>query len=120
MLVVAQKGKLVHSTVHLFPIIKAIVIKRNSLPSFPRTDGLNFFRREMKSKASRMTFWLTCVVDKMVVTHFRKPIVGIASGTRAGTDPPEFVNASIASTFDDFSNQKRQVICKALGVLLRG
>ena len=67
--------------IHLFPIIRAIVIKRNSLPLFPFTPGLDIFRRYMKRSASRITFWLTCVVESIVVNHLRNPIDGIDSDT---------------------------------------
>jgi hypothetical protein len=39
----------------------------------------------MNIRARRITFWLTCVVERMVVTHFRKPMVGIVSGNIDGS-----------------------------------
>lgn len=57
-----------------------------------------------------MTFWATCVVVKMVATHFRKPVVGIASGTNGWGlfrgEPP----SSTCFRVVEFSNQKRHVI----------
>jgi len=35
----------------------------------------------MKSNARSITFCVTCVVERIVVTHFRKPVAGNASGT---------------------------------------
>lgn len=62
----------------------------------------------MKSSASRMTFEATWVVTKIVATHFLKPVVGMASGTRGcvGRGEDEF---KACLSVDEFSNQKRQV-----------
>ena len=70
------------SSRNLLPSMSATVSRRYSLPSLPLTDGFCFFRRYMKSKASNITFWATCVVESIVVTHLRKPVEGTASDTR--------------------------------------
>ena len=60
--------------------------------------------------AKRTTFVETWVVDNIVVTHFRKPMVGFASGNK-GCDGNGVDRASStrSSVWED-SNQNRQVI----------
>lgn len=65
----------------------------------------------MNIKANRMTFWDTCVIDKIVVTHLRNPVVGIASGTRGVIGPGNFGSSSTMCRVKEDSNQKKQVIC---------
>src|SRR5271154_6708714 len=67
----------------------------------------------MKSNASNMTFCVTCVVDKIVTTHFRNDTVGIASGTSRLTGDDAFVHSSARRRVAVDSNQNRQVICAA-------
>lgn len=64
----------------------------------------------MNSKASRITFCVTWVVDRIVVTHFRKPVEGEASGTKAIRGRGENRGSSILESVGEDSNQKRQVI----------
>jgi hypothetical protein len=56
-----------------------------------------------------MTFCATCVVVRMVVTHFLKPVVGIASGTRAWIGSRGELVSRICLSVVELSNQKRQV-----------
>jgi len=58
-----------------------------------------------------MTFLLTSVVVRMVVTHLRKPIEGVASGTRPWSTRPRSGTSSAYLRVAADSNQKRQVIC---------
>lgn len=66
----------------------------------------------MKSSANRMTFWVTCVVDRTLKVHFRNCSSGFANfgnrtiGAFAGLDRID--SACLSSSLD--SNQKRQVI----------
>ena len=101
---------------HLFPSMRATVRRRNSLPGRPLTTGLMFLSRKTKSRASTITFCVTCVVDKIVVTHFRKPVVGAASGRRgvSGVVVVASPSSTRRSKTDD-SNQKRQVACQVAG-----
>ena len=58
-----------------------------------------------------MTFLETKVVVRMVVTHFRNPIEGVASGTRPlSTNEVSDISSARRSVAAD-SNQNRQVIC---------
>lgn len=57
-----------------------------------------------------MTFWVTWVVDSIVVTHFRKPMDGIASGTRGVVGEGVVFDSSTRWRVRDDSNQKRHVI----------
>lgn len=63
----------------------------------------------MNRRARIMTFCVTWVVERIVVTHLRKPVVGIASGT---SDCTLYVVAasSARSSVLELSNQKRHVI----------
>jgi hypothetical protein len=66
----------------------------------------------MNINASRITFCETCVVERMVVTHFRKPIIfeGIASVGRGVRGTGVEFDSAIRCRVKDDSNQKRQVI----------
>jgi hypothetical protein len=71
----------------------------------------------MKRRARRITFCVTWVVVKIVVTHFKNPMVGNASGASGFTTLPfktEVSSARCKVVAD--SNQKRHVI---LGLLER-
>ncbi len=63
----------------------------------------------MKSNASKITFRVTCVVDKIVTTHFLNPLEGRASSRSrftgvTGGDSSAWVRVSVDS------NQNKQVI----------
>ena len=99
------------SSRNLLPSINATVSNRYSLPGLPRTVGLSFFSRWMKSRARSTTFWATSVVDRMVVTHFMNPVVGFASGTSClKVCIGELESSTCCSTSHD-SNQNKHVIC---------
>lgn len=57
-----------------------------------------------------MTFCVTCVVDRIVVTHFRKPTVGKASGASGLTTAFKDKDSSARCKVEADSNQKRHVI----------
>lgn len=95
---------------HLFPNIRATVSSLYSLPSFPFTPGLSLFNRYMNIKAKRMTFCVTWVVERIVVTHFRNPNVGMASGTSGVAGIGAVLDSSTRWRLKDDSNQNRQVI----------
>jgi hypothetical protein len=64
-----------------------------------------------------MTFCATWVVVRMVVTHFLKPVVGIASGTRACMGSRGELVSKTCLSVVELSNQNRQVtwresVCK--------
>lgn len=63
----------------------------------------------MNKRAKRMTFWVTCVVDKIVVTHFMKPVDGSASAMNWVMTCDEDSTFSMLVTTADDSNQKRHV-----------
>lgn len=65
----------------------------------------------MNNKAKMMTLGATCVVDNIVVTHFRNPIVGMASGDSGCVkgDDASRILCSVA----ELSNQKRHVISQS-------
>lgn len=71
----------------------------------------------MNIKASKMTFCVTCVVDKIVVTHLRNPMVGIASDIRGVVGIGVMVDSSTRWRMIDDSNQKRHVIYQLVQVL---
>lgn len=56
-----------------------------------------------------MTFCVTCVVDKIVVTHFRKPVDGVASGTVDEICAIGNCDSSIIVNVCADSNQNKQV-----------
>lgn len=57
-----------------------------------------------------MTFCATWVVDRIVVTHFLNPVVGLVSGHKScGTEIAES-ESSAKSRTAELSNQNRQVI----------
>lgn len=56
-----------------------------------------------------MTFCVTCVVERIVVTHFMNPVAGYASGMNRVEVKGENSAFSILETVVDDSNQKRQV-----------
>lgn len=65
----------------------------------------------MNSRASKMTFWVTCVVVRTEVTHFRKDSVGNAfllSDGKAWFAETELI-FSANSRILGVSNQNRQV-----------
>jgi hypothetical protein len=58
-----------------------------------------------------MTFFDTKVVVRMVVTHLRNPIEGVASGTRPlSTKDTSSISSASRNVAAD-SNQNKQVIC---------
>lgn len=57
-----------------------------------------------------MTFCATCVVESIVATHFRNPVVGVASGTSGLEGREGECDFTTSSSVDEFSNQKRHVI----------
>ena len=59
-----------------------------------------------------MTFWATCVVESMVATHLRNPVIGTASVASGRWGKALTGESSICCRRDEFSNQKRQVICR--------
>jgi hypothetical protein len=63
----------------------------------------------MKSNASKMTFCVTCVVDKIVTTHFRNPLEGRAS-SRSRFTGADGDNSSAWVRVSVDSNQNKQVI----------
>jgi hypothetical protein len=65
----------------------------------------------MNINASKMTFCVTWVVDNIVVTHFRNPMVGTASEIRGVAGIGVAWDSSTRWRMMDDSNQKRQVIC---------
>lgn len=66
----------------------------------------------MNKSASRMTFGVTWVVERIVATHFLNPVDGIASGVSAATARGIDLDPSICCRRLEFSNQKRQVILR--------
>lgn len=70
----------------------------------------------MNIKAKRITFWDTWVIESIVVTHFRKPVVGIASETSGAAGLGVTAASSTKWRVKEDSNQKKQVICHALGM----
>lgn len=64
----------------------------------------------MKSKANKVTFCETCVVMRIVTTHFVNPTVGKASGLSRSmaVDPAHEFSARFSVSVD--SNQNKQVI----------
>jgi hypothetical protein len=63
----------------------------------------------MNKSARRMTFCATCVVAKMVATHFLNPIVGCASGTRGCMGCGDAFTSSTCLSVVELSNQNRHV-----------
>jgi len=57
-----------------------------------------------------MTFCVTCVVESIVVTHFRNPVAGNASGTSRVDNTGEALESSIRERIVEDSNQNKQVI----------
>lgn len=65
----------------------------------------------MKSRARRIKFGDTLVIDNIVVTHFLNPVVGMASLTSGVIRFGEpALTSSMADKVLEASNQKRQVI----------
>ena len=64
----------------------------------------------MNNNANRMTFWVTCVVESIVTTHFRNPLeVRASSRSRLmGDDAFDKVSALRSVSVD--SNQNKHVI----------
>lgn len=75
--------------------IKATVSSVNSLPGFPFTVGLSFFNRYMNNRANNITFCVTSVAKRIVVTQFLKLIDGNASGTSGIVSTGIDLNSSI-------------------------
>jgi len=98
------------SSRNLLPNIKATVNSLYSLPGLPLTAGLSFFKRCTNSRARRTTFCATSVVDNIVVTHLRKPVVGVASLHSFLDGCKVICEFSISSSRSDDSNQNRHVI----------
>ena len=71
----------------------------------------------MNIKASKMTFCVTCVVERMVVTHFRNPIEGFASDTRGVVGRGVILDSSTRWRVKLDSNQNRQVILESLALV---
>lgn len=94
---------------HLFPNINATVKSLYSLPALPLTVGFRVFSRYMNKSARRITFCVTCVVDKIVTTHFRNASVGMASGASRSTRDEFGAQFSAFRRVSVVSNQKRQV-----------
>ena len=65
----------------------------------------------MNMRARRMTFCDTCVMERIVVTHFRNPVVGVASvGSGAlGIGGGRLVSSTKDRSLEP-SNQNKQVI----------
>lgn len=57
-----------------------------------------------------ITFWATWVVERIVVTHLRKPVVGTASEVRCLFGSAPMLESSTCWRMSELSNQKRQVI----------
>lgn len=57
-----------------------------------------------------MTFWVTWVVERIVTTHFLKPVEGIASSRNRFIGEEEDERLSALLRVSVGSNQKRQVI----------
>jgi hypothetical protein len=66
----------------------------------------------MNINASRITFCETCVVERIVVTHFRNPIIfeGMASAGRGVRGIGVELDSAIRCRVKEDSNQKRHVI----------
>ena len=64
----------------------------------------------MNIKASKMTFCVTCVVDRIVVTHLRNPMLGIASDMSGVVGIGVVLDSSTRWRMMDDSNKKRHVI----------
>ena len=65
----------------------------------------------MNSRARRIKFGDTLVMDSIVVTHFLNPVVGMASLTSEVVRFGEpALRSSMADKVLEASNQKRQVI----------
>jgi len=101
------------SSKNLLPNIRATVKSLYSLPGLPLTAGLSFFKRCTNSRARSTTFWATSVVDNIVVTHLRKPVVGVASLHSFLVGCNVIGEFSISSSKSDDSNQNRHVISAA-------
>lgn len=71
----------------------------------------------MKSRARIMTLSVTCVVDKIVTTHFRNPIEGMASSRSLFTGDDRFVKPPALCKVSMLSNQNKQVIYSFLSPL---
>ena len=65
-----------------------------------------------------MTFLDTKVVVRMVVTHLRNPIEGVASGTRPLSTKDTSSSSSAWRNVAADSNQNKQVICTKVLVIL--
>lgn len=105
------------SSRNLLPNIRATVKSLYSLPGLPLTAGLSFFKRYTNRRARRTTFWATSVVDNIVVTHLRKPVVGVASLHNFLEGCNVIGEFSISSSRSDDSNQNRHVIWHFVSML---
>lgn len=89
--------------------MSATVSSLYSLPGLPFTVGLVSLSLYINSSASKITFCATCVVVKMVATHFLKPIVGCASGTRGWRACGDELTSSTCLSVVELSNQNKHV-----------
>jgi hypothetical protein len=64
----------------------------------------------MNNNASKITFWVTCVVESMVTTHFLNPLEGMASSRSRLMGENECDNDSALRSVSVDSNQNKQVI----------
>ena len=70
----------------------------------------------MNMRASRVTFCATCVVERMVVTHFRKPVEGTASCARDVGGTVGYLLSWIWERVVEASNQNRHVTYESDGL----
>lgn len=73
----------------------------------------------MNRRARRITFLETKVVVRMVVTHLRNPIEGVASGTRPRSTKDTSGISSARRNVAADSNQNRQVIWVEMSVTVK-
>lgn len=76
----------------------------------------------MNSNANKITFCVTCVVAKIVVTHLRNAGLGTASSANEGSGESVLVtghSATLWRTKVD-SNQNRHVICEMSAIKYTG
>src|SRR4051812_17822940 len=97
-------------SLHLFPNIRATVKSLYSLPARPLTAGFIVFSRYMNSNANNITFCVTCVVERMVTTHFLNPLEGTASSLSLFTGDEDGDNFSAFCNVSVGSNQNKHVI----------
>lgn len=64
----------------------------------------------MNNSASKMTFCVTCVVERIVTTHFLNPLEGTASGLSRFTGDEDADKLSALCNVLVGSNQNKHVI----------